>query len=250
MSASPARIDGPAERRLWTSAQRPGQDPSSPDTDLPAAGLKAVTAVLKGVGIVLGLTVAALPGLSCWIEARLSSRAEIFFFWGQAFALMPGLPGNYLRKCFYFLTLQSCSLRCDLGFLSYFSDRRTEVGRGAYVGFGACIGLASLGDGCLVGSRASIINGGWQHTLGPDGRLTPFDRASAPRTQIGAETWIGEGAIIMADVGSRCIIGAGSVVSSPVPDGCLVAGNPARFLRRLVEATRGQPESQAEGLHP
>jgi acetyltransferase-like isoleucine patch superfamily enzyme len=205
-----------------------------------------VKSVLKGIGIALGLAVAALPAVTCWAEARLSGRDELFLFWGQAFALMPGLPGKYLRKCFYFLTLQSCSLRCDLGFLSYFSDRRSEVGRGAYVGFGVSMGLASLGDGCLVGNRACIINGGWQHTLGPDGRLTPFDSSSAHRIRIGAETWIGEGAIIMADVGSRCIIGAGSVLSAPVPDGCLVAGNPARFVRRLVDATPAQPETQPQ----
>jgi acetyltransferase-like isoleucine patch superfamily enzyme len=193
------------------------------------------------------LAVAALPALTCWVEARLSGRRELFLFWGQAFALVPGLPGKYLRKCFYVLTLQSCSLQCDLGFVTYFSDCRTEVGRGVYLGFGANVGLATLGDGCLVGNRACIINGGWQHSLGPDGRLTPFDPSSAHRVRIGAETWIGEGAIIMADVGSRCIIGAGSVVSMPVPDGCLVAGNPARFVRRLVADTAVQPETQSQG---
>jgi acetyltransferase-like isoleucine patch superfamily enzyme len=212
--------------------------------------LEAMRSGLKGVGIALGLAVAALPALTCWVEARLSGRNEVFLFWGQAFALLPGLPGKYLRKCFYFLTLRSCSLQCDLGFLSYFSDRRSEVGRGAYVGYGVCIGLASLGDGCLVGNRASIINGGWQHTLGADGRLTPFDHSSAHRVRIGDETWIGEGAIVMADVGSRCIIGAGTVVSVPVPDGCLVAGNPARFLRRLVNDAPPRLEPRAEGPHP
>jgi len=212
--------------------------------------IEATKSGLKSLGIALGLAVVALPALTCWVEARLSGRNEVFLFWGQAFALSPGLPGKYLRKCFYFLTLRSCSLRCDLGFLSYFSDRRSEVGRGAYVGCGVSVGLASLGDGCLVGNRACILNGGWQHTLGPDGRLTPFDHASARYVQIGTETWIGEGAIVMADVGSRCIIGAGSVVSGPVPDGCLVAGNPARFLRRLVEETPVPPETQSQGPSP
>jgi acetyltransferase-like isoleucine patch superfamily enzyme len=212
--------------------------------------IEATKAGLKGLGIALGLAVVALPALTCWVEARLSGRNEVFLFWAQAFALLPGLPGKYLRKCFYFLTLRSCSLQCDLGFLSYFSDRRSEVGRGAYVGFGVSFGLASLGDGCLVGNRASIINGGWQHTLGTDGRLTPFDPSSAHRVRIGAETWIGEGAIVMADVGSRCIIGAGSVVSVPVSDGCLVAGNPARFLRRLLDDPPTQPEPHPEGPPP
>jgi virginiamycin A acetyltransferase len=245
MSTSAEQDNRLVDRHLSRSTERLGRHPP-PKSPRHAAGLDAAT-LLKAIGIALGLAIAALPALTCWVEARLSSRAELFLFWGQAFALVPGLPGKYMRKCFYFLTLQSCSLRCDLGFLSYFSDRRSEVGDGVYVGFGVSIGLVSLADGCLVGNRTSIINGGWQHTLGHDGRLTPFDRASALRVRIGAETWIGEGAIVMADVGSRCIIGAGSVVSTPVPDGCLVAGNPARFVRRLVEDGATQPPSQARG---
>ncbi|HMB04547.1 MAG TPA: acyltransferase [Isosphaeraceae bacterium] len=196
---------------------------------------------LKGIGTTLGLATAALPAASCWLESRLTSRDELFLFWGQAFALVPGLPGKYLRKGFYRLTLQACSLDCDIGFMSYFSDRRTEVGRRVYVGFGVCIGVVSLGEGCLIGNRASIINGGDQHRLGPDGRLLPFDRTASRRVRIGQETWIGESAVIMADVGSRCVVSAGGVVASPIPDGCLVGGNPARFVRKLIETAAAAP---------
>lgn len=118
--------------------------------------------------------------------------------------------------------------------MSYFNDRRAEVGRRVYVGYGACIGLASLGNGCLVGTRASILSGGNQHQFGPDGKLTPFDQTRGQRVRVGEETWIGEAAVLIADVGNRCIISARSVVSSPVPDGCLVGGNPARFIRKTT----------------
>jgi virginiamycin A acetyltransferase len=174
----------------------------------------------------------ALPAALCLAEARLSGRDDIFVFWAQALALVPGLPGKNIRKCLYILTLQKCSLSCDLGFMSYFNDRRAEVGERVYVGSGVNIGAAHLGDGCLIGNRASILNGGNQHQFGPDGRLTPFDRTSAQVIHIGEETWIGEGAVLMADVGSRCIVAAAGVVASPVPDGCVVGGNPARFIRR------------------
>ena len=244
MSTSHAQVDGPPDRPLSRSAEPPDQA-SLPISPRFTVGLKAVKEVFKGTANALGLAVAALPALTCWVETRLSKRDELFLFWGQTFAVMPGLPGKYLRKSFYFLTLRSCSLNCNIGFLSYFSDRRSEIGCRVYVGSGVSMGLVSLGDGCLVGNRASIINGGWQHRLGPDGRLTPFDRASALRVRVGAETWIGEGVIVMADVGDCCIIGSGSVVSSPVPNGLLVTGNPARFLRRLVSDTPVMP-----GTHP
>src|SRR5262249_19728359 len=122
-----------------------------------------------------------------------------------------------------------------IGFLSYFTQRQAEVGERVYVGARTCIGGATLGEGCLVGSHVSILNGGRQHGFGADGRLTPCRPASLPRVRVGEETWVGEGAILMADVGSRCIVAAGSVVSSAVPDGTVVGGNPARFVGRVAE---------------
>jgi acetyltransferase-like isoleucine patch superfamily enzyme len=38
----------------------------------------------------------------------------------------------------------------------------------------------------------------------------------------------------MADIGASAMVGAGSVVSSRVPSRVVVAGNPARFARRLT----------------
>lgn len=196
---------------------------------------------LKVLGNVLGLTAVALPAMLCGLESWFSGRDELFLLCGQALALMPGLPGKYLRKCFYYWTLEACPLNCDLGFLSYFSDRRVHMGERVYIGADVHIGTATLGEGTLIGSRASIINGRHQHQFGPDGRLTAFDSTAIPRVHIGDETWIGEAAILMADVGSRCVVAAGSVVSIPVPDGCIVGGNPARFVGRTTVPAEGGP---------
>jgi virginiamycin A acetyltransferase len=182
----------------------------------------------------VGLAMTAAPGFACRLESWATGRDELFLLCGQALALAPGLPGKYLRKCFYYWTLESASLSCDIGFLSHFSDRRVTVGAHVYIGLGLSVGTATLGEGCLIGNRVSIINGGRQHHFGADGRLTPFDRSAAPRICIGAETWIGEGAILMADVGSRCIVAAGAVVSSAVPNECIVGGNPARFVGKVT----------------
>ena len=77
------------------------------------------------------------------------------------------------------------------------------------------------------------MNGGDQHERLPDGSLAPFAPERVKRTYIGACSWIGEAAIIMADVGSRCIVAAGSVVDRPIRDDCVVAGNPARLVRNI-----------------
>jgi maltose O-acetyltransferase len=53
--------------------------------------------------------------------------------------------------------------------------------------------------------------------------------------EIGADVWVGGGALILAGVriGSRAVIGAGSVVTRDVPEDVLAAGNPCRVIRRL-----------------
>ena len=52
--------------------------------------------------------------------------------------------------------------------------------------------------------------------------------------EIGADVWVGGGAIILPGVriGARAVIGAGSVVTRDVPEGATVVGNPARALPR------------------
>lgn len=53
--------------------------------------------------------------------------------------------------------------------------------------------------------------------------------------EIGADVWVGGGAIILPGVriGSRTVIGAGSVVTRDVPDDVFAAGNPCRVIRAL-----------------
>ena len=54
---------------------------------------------------------------------------------------------------------------------------------------------------------------------------------------IGADVWVGGGAIILPGVriGSRTVIGAGSVVTRDVPEGVFAAGNPCRVIREIRE---------------
>jgi acetyltransferase-like isoleucine patch superfamily enzyme len=83
----------------------------------------------------------------------------------------------------------------------------------------------------LLGSRVSIVNGGSQH--GIDRLDIPIrDQPGVfPRVTIGRDTWIGEGATVLADVGSHCVIGAGSLVTRPIPDYAIAVGVPAKVVR-------------------
>lgn len=54
---------------------------------------------------------------------------------------------------------------------------------------------------------------------------------------VGAFTRIGANSTILPGVriGKNCLIGAGSVVTQDVPDHSVVAGNPARFIKKITE---------------
>ncbi|SFI80882.1 sugar O-acetyltransferase [Nitrosomonas sp. Nm34] len=87
-----------------------------------------------------------------------------------------------------------------------------------------------IGDYTLFGPGVQILT-----------PLHPFN-AALRRTQeygkpieIGADVWVGGGALILAGVriGSRTIIGAGSVVTRDIPAGVLAAGNPCRVIREV-----------------
>ena len=102
-----------------------------------------------------------------------------------------------------------------------------------YIGAYSVVGSACLRKGCLIGTRANLLSGSTQHELSDDGRWTPFDLARSGQIEIGPHAWIGESAVVMADVGAGALVAAGSVVSTAVPPGVVVAGNPARFVRQL-----------------
>jgi maltose O-acetyltransferase len=53
---------------------------------------------------------------------------------------------------------------------------------------------------------------------------------------IGADVWVGGGAIILPGVtiGARVVIGAGSVVTRDIPAEVFAAGNPCRVIRQIV----------------
>jgi acetyltransferase-like isoleucine patch superfamily enzyme len=180
--------------------------------------------------------------LSCALD-RLGNAEGVFVFWSQCFALVPGTPGVVLRRAFYRLTLDQCSGSFHVGFGAMFSHRGGIIEDSVYIGPYAIIGLARLRQGCLIGSRASVISGGALHSLQADGRRSPTERRQLRAVEIGEGCWIGEGALVMADIGRGATVAAGSVVSSAVVAGVVVAGNPARFVRHVV------PEVSAiEGL--
>ncbi len=202
---------------------------------------------LKDVANAIALALVAPFAATCWLEAKAGTGREgVFCFWAQLFSFLPGYPGMVLRRAFYRLVLDRCSAQFYVGFGALFSHRQAVVEEGVYVGPYALIGSARLREGCLIGSRASLLSGGELHVLDADGHWTPFDPARMRQIEIGEHAWIGEGSIVMADIGSGSAIAAGTVVSAAVPAGVVMGGNPARFVRKLSPAGQVDGERDVE----
>ncbi len=178
------------------------------------------------------LAVSPLIALA-WLEKR-TTRAEVFFaLFGQALAVVPGFPGHWLRGAYYFGTLDCCSWEVRIGFGTLFSHRAVAIAPRVSMGAYCMIGHARIGEDVMIGSRVSIPSGKRQH-LDEQGRLASVSRFEP--VSIGAHCWIGEGAIVLADVGNGCIVSAGAVVIDGMPAAKLIGGNPARVIRDVERA--------------
>jgi acetyltransferase-like isoleucine patch superfamily enzyme len=202
--------------------------------------------LLKAVagGVCLVLAMPAYLGFRA--AALLLGARKAFPGWSQLFSLFPGLTGVYLRRAFYRLVLPRCDPDACLSFGAVFSHPTAAVGRSVYVGPFCCLGDVTLEDDVLLGSHVSVANGAAQHGIG---RLDVPVREQGgvwPRVTVGRDTWVGDRAVVMADVGEHCVIGAGSVVTRPVPDYAIVAGVPAR----VIGSRRPTAEENAHRLSP
>jgi virginiamycin A acetyltransferase len=153
----------------------------------------------------------------------------------QALALVPGLPGQYLRAAFLRWTLRHCDPSAAICFGTIFSSAGSRVDADVYVGPCCHLGLVHLERDVLIGAGVHIPSGPDTHGIAD--LQTPIREQPGVKrlVRIGAGAWIGSRSVVMADVGQGTVVGAGSIVTSPLPDLVIAAGTPARVLRSRIE---------------
>jgi acetyltransferase-like isoleucine patch superfamily enzyme len=175
--------------------------------------------------------VAVLPVFLLYrLAAAGLGKDRAFPGWSQFFSLFPGITGVFLRRAFYRLVLDSCGPDVCFTFGTIFASAGSRVGNGVYVGAFCCIGESVLEDDVLLSSHVSVLSGPRQHgieRLDIPIRMQPGVRR---RVTIGQDSWIGEHAVVMANVGRHCVIGAGAVVVKPIPDFAIAVGVPAKVI--------------------
>lgn len=113
---------------------------------------------------------------------------------------------------------------CDYGFNIFLGD-------GVFLNFNCVIldvTTVTIGAGTQIGPGVQILTA--DHPRDPAERASGWE-FGRPVT-IGANVWIGGGAILLpgVTVGDDALIGAGSIVTRDVAAGATVAGNPARRI--------------------
>ncbi len=100
-----------------------------------------------------------------------------------------------------------------------------------------CEGV-EIEDNVFVGHGVVFINDSYPRATTADGQLQTEQDWKVEKTVVKKGASIGSGATILSKIviGENAIVGAGSVVTKDVPAGTIVAGNPARVLRKVVEA--------------
>jgi len=182
---------------------------------------KFLKACINALFLVLAFIPALLSGFGRF--------KPVYTFFAQACALVPGGIGDFLRAAFYHMTLRAFDLSSRISFGSFFAHPEAHIGSRVYVGSYCILGKVTIGDRTLLASSVQVLSGQHQHERGSSGAA--FDGGRFTQVTIGSDSWIGAGAIVMADVGSRTTIGAASVVTKPIPDDCVAVGSPARIIR-------------------
>lgn len=108
--------------------------------------------------------------------------------------------------------------------------RRCKISSHTFI----CEGV-TIEDNVFIGHGVTFINDSYPRAANADGTLQTEADWKVETTLVKKGASIGSGSTILSKVtiGENAIVGAGSVVTKDVPANAIVAGNPARFMRRL-----------------
>jgi len=195
-----------------------------------AAMVRSCKDWLRTIVVCLGIVVL----MPLWALVRMERQLGRDGYFGgcsELLSLVPGRIGIFLRRSFYTMTLDRCANDVHVGFGTTLAHPQVTVGRGVYIGNRCTLGMCHLDDHVTIGSNVDLLSGRRQHGFADGDRPVQHQGGSFTPIHIGRNCWIGNSAVLMADVGAAAVIGAGSVVVHAVPDNATAVGNPARVIR-------------------
>lgn len=191
--------------------------------------------VIKRLLFILCALLMAPITIVYFVFASMLKKDAVLSSYSQLLSLMPGKLGVYLRAGFYRFVLTHCSPDAVVSFLVLFSQADTEIAEGVYLGAQCNIGRCSIGKNTLLGSGVNVMSGKGQHNFDDLEQPIKDQGGHFEKISIGENCWLGNGAMIMANIGDGCIVGAGSVVINDMPAHSIIAGNPAKVIKSRLD---------------
>jgi acetyltransferase-like isoleucine patch superfamily enzyme len=140
-------------------------------------------------------------------------------------------------RTFGFVNLYGCKIGDNTKIGTF-----VEIQKGSVIGANCkisshtfiCEGV-TIEDDVFVGHNVTFINDRFPRATAPGGGLQTEKDWKVVPTTVKRGASIGSSATILCGVtvGEGAIVGAGSVVTKDVPAGTIVAGNPAKFLKKV-----------------
>lgn len=197
----------------------------------PAHSSVSVRPLAKQVARAAALAL-VLPAIASFrLRSLLMGRDRALMGSSQALSLLPGVLGQYVRTAFLRRSLAHCSASVLVEFGTTFSRSGAWLGDNVYIGPMCHLGLVTLERDVLLAAAVHIPSGPDTHGIAEIDRPIREQPGTPRMVRIGAGSWIGSGAIVMADVGERSVIAAGSVVTQPIPPLVVAGGVPARVIK-------------------
>jgi acetyltransferase-like isoleucine patch superfamily enzyme len=187
--------------------------------------------LLKATARVMATVLVAPLLATYWAKALAIGRDRALEGSSELLALIPGLPGKYLRRAFLARVLAECHPTATIGFGTLFSKVGASIGPNVYIGPRCNIGLAVVEKDVLLAAGVHVTSGAHTHGFNDLSRPIRHQEQVPTMVRIGAGAWIGSAAIVMADVGRDSVVGAGAVVTRTVPVEVIAGGVPARVIR-------------------
>lgn len=157
-----------------------------------------------------------------------------FVAMSQCLSLIPGRFGVYARAAALSMWRDSIAPDVSVGFLTLIAQEDIDILDGVYIGPQCNLGSCRIGSGTLIGSGVHVMSGKCQHAFDDSASPIRDQQGELRKVHIGRDCWLGNGALVMADIGDHAIVAAGAVVTRDVPDRAIVAGNPARLIRERI----------------
>ncbi|QVL31141.1 acyltransferase [Telmatocola sphagniphila] len=152
----------------------------------------------------------------------------------EQLAILPGVSGQYIRRAFLAWTIEKCHPSATICFGVIFSKTQARIEENVYIGSRCQLGKVHVQRDVLIASGTHVTSGSKMHGIDDPNVPIREQEGVFEKVTIGAGSWIGSLAVVMADVGKNCVIGAGAVVTKSIPDQCVAGGVPAKVIRERV----------------